>query len=532
MSAWSPLKQPAFRAIWIATLVSNIGTWMQNTGAAWLMTSLAPSSAIMVALVQTATNLPVFLLALPAGALADVVDRRRLLLFTQTWMLLCASVLGALTMTGYTTPWILLSLTLSLGLGGALNAPAWQAIIPELVPRHELPNAVALNSAGFNLARAVGPALGGLVVSALGTGPTFILNAVSFLGVLVVLFHWRRPVRESTLPAERMIAAIRTGVRYVRHAPALLVVFIRAGTFIICGCSITALLPLVARHQLMLEATGYGLLLGFFGAGAVTGAFVLPLVRQRISVDAMVALGTLLFSLSLVIMALVHQFAIVCGSLLISGAAWLTLLSSFTSNVQSLVPSWVRGRAMSVYMLIIFGGMAGGSPLWGAAAGLYGISNALLAAALGLVLGLAATARYRLSNFEDLDLSPSLHWPAPSLALPPRPEDGPVLVTVEYRIDPAQESNFAYSMRKLRNTRLRCGAIRWSLFVDAADPERYIESFIVESWMEHLRQHERVTMADKDIERAVHAFHKGNAPPRVTHFLTKGLPKGPKRKHV
>ena len=530
MSAWSPLEQPVFRAIWIATLVSNIGTWMQNTGAAWLMTSLAPS-AIMVALVQTATNLPVFLLALPAGALADLVDRRRLLLFTQAWMLLSASALGALTMTGHTTPWVLLGSTLSLGLGGALNAPAWQAIIPELVPRHELPTAVALNSAGFNLARAVGPALGGFIVSTLGTGPTFFLNAVSFLGVLIVLFRWRRPARESTLPAERMMAAMRTGVRYVRHAPALIVVFIRSGTFIICGSAIMALLPLLAKQQLRLDATGYGLMLGSFGAGAVTGAIVLPLVRRRISVDMLVALGTLLFASSLVVLALVHQFIVLCGALLVSGAAWLSILSSFTSGVQSLAPSWVRGRAMSVYMLIIFGGMAGGSPLWGTAAGFYGIPNAFLAAAFGLLAGLAATARYRLSICEGLDLSPSMHWPVPSLALAPRPEDGPVLVTVEYRIDPAEESNFTYSMRRLRNSRLRDGAIRWSLFVDAADPERYIESFIVESWMEYLRQHERVTVADSQTESIVHAFHKGCGPPRVTHLLAKALPKGRRGGH-
>ena len=312
-SAWKPLRQPLFRALWIAAAISNIGTLMQNVGAAWLMTSLA-ASPLMVALVQTATTLPVFMLALPAGALADVVDRRRVLLFTQGWMLAAAAGLGLLTLLGATTPQVLLALTFILGLGAAMNAPAWQAIVPELVDRAELPAAVALNSVGFNLARAVGPALGGLVVGAAGAGVVFLLNAASFLGVIVVLFYWERPSRKSLLPAERILGAIRTGMRYVRHTPVLRAVLLRAGAFALFGKALLALLPLLARNELGLGAVGYGVLLGAFGAGAIVGAAVLPKMRQRISVDLLAHGAIAVFAAVVIVVAYLATSASFVGS--------------------------------------------------------------------------------------------------------------------------------------------------------------------------------------------------------------------------
>ena len=286
-SVWSPLRQPVFRALWIATVASNIGTWMHDVGAGWLMTSLAPSP-LMVALVQVATNLPVFLLALPAGALADVVDRRRLLLVTQSWMLAAAVALGSLTIAGVTTPWVLLSLTFVLALGAAINAPAWQTITPELVSRQELPAAITLSGVGINAARAVGPARAGLIIAATNPGVVFLLNGVSFLGIIVVLYHWRRPPQESVLPAERFIGAMRAGMRYVRHAPALQAVLIRAGAFILFGSVLWALLPGLARFELAQGPSGYGILLGSLGLGAVAGAAILPRTRQKVSGDKLV----------------------------------------------------------------------------------------------------------------------------------------------------------------------------------------------------------------------------------------------------
>ncbi len=525
VTAWAPLRQPVFRALWIATIVSNVGTWMHITATAWLMTSLAPST-VMVALVQTATSLPIFLFALPAGVLADVLDRRRLILATQTWMAVAAATLGGLTLAGLTTPWLLLGLTLMLGLGAALNAPAWQAIVPELVRRNELMAAVALNSAGFNVARAIGPALGGLIIGIIGAGGTFLLNAGSFFGVLLVVFLWRRPPATSTLPAERMLGAMRAGLRYVRHAPALRAVFVRSAAFIVAGSALMALLPMFARRELAVTSLGYGFLVGSFGAGAVAAAGFVPTLRNRMSTDLFVVLGTLLFAGALTTMAFVHQFIIVCVTLAGGGAAWLALLSSFNSSAQAVLPSWVRGRAMAIYMLIFFGGLAGGSVLWGTAAAYIGIPRALLVAAGSLVAAFVLTARFKLSRAELLDLTPSMHWPSPAILVQPGPDDKPVLVMVEYRIDPDQADQFGMAMRRLRRTRLRDGALQWNLFVDSADPQRYVESFLVESWLEHLRQHERVTMADREIEREAAAFHKGEGLPRVTHFFAKSLPKG------
>ncbi len=522
-SAWAPLRNPAFRGLWLANVVSNVGSWMQNTAMSWLMTVMAPT-AVMVSLVQVAASLPIFLLALPAGAIADVLDRRRIIIFTQTWMLIAAAALGVLTLLGLTTPWTLLLLVLALGIGTALNAPAWQAIVPELVTREQIQPAVALNSAGFNLARAIGPALGGIVLVAFGAGVTFLINAASFLGVIIVLSGWKRPPVESALPAERIFAAMRTGIRFVRYSPALQAVFIRALAFIFFASSLMALLPLFARDHLRAGPSGYGLLLGFFGAGAVAGAAVLPMVRRKISLNALATFTNLIFAASLISFAMFPIFVVDSIAMLLCGAAWLALLSNFNSSVQSIAPAWVRGRCLAVYMLIFFGGMSVSSFIWGAVANHLGIPAAFHISAFGLVAGLAATYRLRLISGERLDLTPSLHWPVPALTLDPHPKDGPVMVEIQYRVDPDDWQEFGIALSKLRRARLRGGAFRWALFVDLEHPEIYKETFFVESWLEHLRQHERQTVTDREIERKAYSFNKDRGRPKVTHLLAKALP--------
>lgn len=517
-TAWEPLRQPLFRALWIAAVTSNIGTWMQEVAAAWLMTSLT-ESPILVALLQTALSLPFFLLALPAGALADMIDRRRMLLFTQLWMLAAAAVLGLLTIAGITTPWVLLALTFALGLGTAMNMPVWQAIVPEVVPRPSLPAAVALNGVGINLGRAVGPALGGLIVAALGPGAVFLLNAASFIGVIIVLYGWRRTPPENTFPKERVFNAVRSGMRYVQYAPALRVVLVRIGLFVVCGSALWALLPLVARRQLGLDATGYGLLMGSLGLGAVVGALLLPQVRRSVSLDRLVAGATLLFATVTVMLATQRSILLLSAVMIVGGAAWITLISSFNTAAQMAVPAWVRARALAVYLLIFQGGMAGGSLLWGAVAARAGVSLALTGAALGLVVGLAAALRYRLESGEALDLAPSLHWSDPVTAIDLRPEQGPVLVTVEYHIDPQQAPAFTAALAELGRVRRRDGAFRWEVFCDVANPRRYIELFFVDSWAEHLRQHTRMTNADRAIETRVRSFHLGDDAPTVSHLV-------------
>lgn len=517
-SAWSPLRHPLFRMLWIAAVASNVGTWMQNVGGVWLMTSLTPSP-LMVALMQTATSLPVFLVGLPAGAMADIVDRRRLLLFWQGWMLVAAMALGVTTFLHAVTPWLLLFLTFMLGLGTAMNAPAWQAIVPELVPRSELLGAVTLNGVGVNLARAVGPALGGIIVAAAGPGAVFLLNAASFVGVMFVLYKWKRVPQKSALPTERFIGAIRSGMRYVQYAPELRAVLVRAAVFISCASALWALLPLVARQQLKLDSFGYGVLLGCLGVGAVTGAFMLPKIRRQFSTDRLLVGATILYAIANLAVAYLNNLVLVCAALLVAGVSWIAMMSSLNAAAQLAVPGWVQARSLGVYQLVFQGGIAAGSAVWGIIAEHFGNSIALLGATIGLILGLVAALRYRLIAGEKLDLTPSSHWSEPNVVIELRPDDGPVLITVEYHIDLKQSPEFAKAMHDVSISRRRDGAIRWGLFHDTAIPHRYLETFVVESWAEHLRQHERVTIADRAAQERASSFHVGDAPPVVSHLI-------------
>lgn len=524
VSAFGPLSEPLFRALWIATIASNVGTWIQDVGAAWLMTTLAPSP-VMVAMVRAANSLPLFLLALPAGALADVVDRRRLLLFSQVWMLVAAAALGVLTLAGLITPALLLALTFALGIGAALNAPAWQAIVPEVVPTAQLHEAVSLNSMSVNLARAVGPAIGGLLIAVTGIAATFLLNAASFFGVILVLYRWRRVPSESVLPAERVAGAMRAGVRYVRHAPRVRVLLLRSAVFVLFASALWSLLPVLARFELGRGPAGYGILLGFFGLGAVTGAALLPQLRQRWTLNRLVTGAIVVFAAMLFMLAGARNLGVSELAMTIAGAAWLTVLSSFNASLHALVPAWVRGRAMAFSILVFFGGMVAGSALWGLVAAAMGVREALAIAGAGTLVGLALTARYRLRGGKGLDLSPSVHWPTPAVFNVPQPDQGPVVVTVEYAIDPTRRVDFVHAMGRVQRIRRRDGAISWGLLGDVADPARFVETFVVESWLEHLRQHQRVTVSDRaSLERA-RAFHVGTVPPRVTHFLVEQLPK-------
>jgi len=516
-STWSPLRQPLFRALWIAAVASNIGTWMQNVGAAWLMTSLAPTPA-MVALVQAATTLPVFLVGVPAGAIADVVDRRSLLLATQGWMLCTAALLGALTLLNAITPWSLLLLTFALGLGAAMNAPAWQAIIPELV-QDDLKGAVTLNGIGYNVARAVGPALGGAVVAAFGSGAVFVLNACSFLGVMIVLYRWQRPADPSGLPAEDVFGAMRAGVRYVRHSPPVHGVLLRTGAFIFGGSALWALLPLVAREELRVGATGYGVMLGCLGVGAVGGGLILPKIERQFSTDTLLTLAVVLFALATAGPVYAQQFPVLSLVLIIGGSAWIAIMSTFNVAAQVTVPAWVRARALAVYGIIAQGGVAIGSAFWGLVAERVSLSTTLILAAATLVASTAVTLRYRLRFEEPIDLTPSEHWPEPIFRTEPEPDAGPVLITVEYTIDPGRAQNFVTAMCDVRTLRLRDGAYRWGLYNDTAAPSRFVETFVVESWAEHVRQHGRVTVADRDVEEVARAFHVGAAPPIISHLI-------------
>jgi len=498
---------------------------MHEVGAAWLMTSLT-MSPFTVSLIQTATTLPIFMVALPAGALADIVDRRRLLIFTQVWMLIAAFGLGITTLAGFVSPPVLLFFVFVLSLGAAINGPAWQAIIPELVSREEMPSAVTLGSVGFNIARAIGPALGGFVVSLVGPGFTFLLNAISFCGVVLVLKRWRRSPQESTLPAERLIGAMRTGLRYVRNAPRVQSVLVHTLIFSVFTCALWAFLPIIAREYLQLSSVGYGMLLGFFGSGALVGAYLIPRIKARFSLNTIVAGTTALMALVITGLATIRSFIIVLAMMAAGGMAWLILISVFSIAVQAVIPSWVRGRVLSVFMLVFFGGFAGGSMLWGALAVTVGIPYTLVGVSILLLIGIILTQKYKLPTGDDLDLTPIQQLPSYLVTKGITNEERPVLVVIDRKIDRRQEGKFLEAVRPLKMLRLRDGAIRWNLFRDITDPSHFIESFIVESWIEYLRQNERSTVSDREIEERVNAFHISDVPYETHHYIAEQIIKG------
>ncbi|PYP55009.1 MAG: MFS transporter [Gemmatimonadetes bacterium] len=516
-SAWSPLRRPLFRNLWIADVASNIGTWMHDAAAAWLMTLLAPSP-LLVSLVQAATTLPLFLLALPAGALADIFDRRRILLIAQVWWFLTTAVLGVLTITGVIQPWMLLVITLAIGAGSAIDLPAWQAIIPETVPREELPAAVGLGSIAINIARATGPALAGVIIVAGGPGPVFFVNAVSVLGVFFVLWRWRRKPVRATLPAERLASAMRAGVRYVRFAPALRTVVVRTAAFVGFASALWALLPLVVKVSLSRGPVSYGALVGSLGLGGLLGASLLPTWRKRWSTDAITAVATAAFALGCLSLAWVTAFPLLIGAMVIAGAGWLTTLSSLILAAQRGAAEWVRGRALSISTLTLFGSLAIGALLWGIVATRAGTQWALTGAGIALLLGLGLIPRFRLATAEADNLEHSQNWPDPVVAGNLDAEAGPVLVTVEYIVQVDQRAAFVDAMRsQLRPIRSRDGAVFWELFVDSADPRRCVECWLVESWAEHLRQHDRTTQSDRDVEERIRALVVGRE--RTTHYI-------------
>jgi MFS family permease len=402
-SPWAPLGEPLFRSLWIASVISYTGTWMQNVGAGWLMTQMT-MNPLMIGMVQTAAALPVFLVILPAGALADMVDRRRFLLRTQAWMVLASATLGVLTLTGFVGPWVLLLFTFLLGLGAVMNDPAWQAITPELVPAKQHASAVALNSAGFNVARAVGPALGGVIVAAVGCGTTFLLNALSFFGVILFLYRWKRPVEPAPKKPRRMWPAIGDGFAYVRESGLAKSILLRTGTFSVAAVAMLALLPIIARP---FGARGYGALLGCFGLGALVGAGLMPQVRERLSVDGLVAAAIVVFAGMTFAAGRAGSFLPLCAVMLVAGGAWIGILACLNVAAQTMCPSYLRARALSFYLLVLQGGMALGATMWGALAKRIGVPDALAVAAVVLALGVLALRGHRITA-NELDLSPAV----------------------------------------------------------------------------------------------------------------------------
>ncbi len=527
-SAFGPLKIPLFRDRWIASTVSSLGTWMQDTAGTWLMTVLT-TSPLLIALMQTAASLPVLFLGLLAGATADIYERRRLLIFWQCWMLASVAVLAVLTFVGVITPVTLLLFTFLLNIGSAMNNPAWQAIVPELVPREEIPNAVTLNAASNNIARALGPALGGLMIAAFavphkGAGWVFALNSASFAGVIWILWRWKRqPMYKSALPAERIAGSVRSGLRYLRYAPDLQGPLIRAFAFTFFVSAVWSLLALVAKKDLHRGAMGYGILNGCLGLGAVIGATLLAKIRKRVDADTLLTATTLYYIATLLILALVKIPAVIIVALIGAGFAWTTTMSTLNVSVQLSVPAWVYARALGAYLMTFQGGLALGSVLWGAIAERSSTRVALICAAIGLGASFPFTRRIHILKGLLPDLTP-YRWkrPLPGFAANPDPDAGPVRISVEYDIPLEKYAEFTHVIHSLEAVRLRGGAVRWGIYRDAARPEHLNETFIMESWLDFLRSRERMTAADQAIRAQVYALHRGEEPPKITYQIWAG----------
>ena len=511
-------RHPAFAVIWIATVVANVGTWMYNAASGWLMISLDPDP-LVVSLVQVATTLPMFLFALPAGALADIVDKRRLLIVVEGAGTLLAAIFAALVGLGQVTSWTLLLFTFLIGVTGALTAPAWQSIVPQLVPRQDLASAVAANSVGINVSRAIGPALGGVIIGLLGIAAPFWINAASNLAVIWALLWWSAPAAgPGRLPAERFSSALRTGFRHARHNPHLRATVIRAVAFFPFASAYWALLPLIARTQIAGGPELYGLLLGAIGIGAVGGAFALPRLKAMFGPDLIVAAGTVATAASLVLFGIARAQGVALAASLMAGISWIAVLANLNVSAQVALPDWVRGRGLALVVTAFFGAMTAGSAIWGEVAAVAGLPAALFVAAAGAVLAIPLARRWKLQTGAGIDLAASLHWPTPVVTYGISNDSGPVMVIVEYSL--AAERNrdeFLAALERLSHERRRDGAYAWGVFEDTATKGRFVETFLVESWLEHLRQHERVTNADRVVQDRLHQLLAGA--PTVTHYV-------------
>lgn len=522
-SALAPLRHRLFRLLWGANVVVSLGVWMQSTSAGWMMTSLSPN-ALMVSLVQAATVIPVFLFALPAGAIADIVDRRLFILGTQTWMLIAATILTLTTLGHLTGPWALLTLTFAIGLGSAMNSPAWGSVMAEAVPRSDLVQAIALNGVGFNIARAVGPAIAGFLLLAGGPGLTFGLNALSYLAVIGALLTWRRRRRPSALPRENFVGAMRAGMRFVRHTPAMRAATLRACAFFAPAAAPWAMLPLVVREQLGLGAGVYGILLGLMGIGGVTAGLLLPQLRQRFTRGNVVFVSSLMSCLGMLILGLSRHWFPAAFGMLIFGLGWVAASSVTQGAAQMSAPAWVRARALAIYQLSFNFALAAGTFFWGWLGTQVGLTAAMVTAA---VSGAVLAGLVRGFSIDPAEIVVAGLTPAVPVAESVAPAFEPTLVhtrgrvleSQHYRIDPHRRQAFLEVMADLHDVRGRGGAVMWHLGEDVSDPDHWVEFWWLENWTDHLREAGRLSAEDRAIVARALAFHNDAAAPPMQRLL-------------
>jgi len=504
--AFAPFQNRAFRWLWIGVLISWTGTWMQTVGAQWLVVD-APNAATLVSLVQAATTLPIMMLALPGGVLADSFDRRWLLFAIQVYFFGVGILLAVLTAAGQMPPALLIAFTFLLGAGAAVQLPTWAATVPELVPRTQLRAASRLDLVSVNVSRAVGPALAGVVIAHLGGVPVvFALNAASVVFLAVALLLWRRRSMEP-LSRERFVPALRAGGRYVWHEPVVRRIMLRAIMFVAPAMGLWALLPVIASQHLQVGADGFGALFAALGTGAIVGAVLLGRLKNSVSTNTILTAGGVLYAAALAVIILVPGFPIALATLVLSGVGWMAMTSTLQAEMQLVLPGWVRARGMALYTVIFMGSQTVGALVWGIFANRVGLQPAVLASGVLVLLGVAAGLLWRLPETGHLDPQPAVYWGDPQLAFEPEPKTGPVMVAVHFTVAPERQADFLEAMGELRRSRLRTGATRWELYRDGERPNQFVETFRVPSWEEHLRQHEgRLTATDQAIEEAALAF--------------------------
>ncbi|TKB20541.1 MAG: MFS transporter [Mesorhizobium sp.] len=518
VSALAPFRHGIFRAVWSASLVSNFGGLIQGVGAAWMMTTIATSS-YQVALVQASTTLPIMLFALIAGAIADSFNRRKVMLVAQTFMLVVSALLTVFTWFGWMTPWTLLAFTFLIDSGTALNSPSWQASVGDMVPRAKVPAAIALNSMGFNITRSVGPAIGGVIVAAAGAAAAFAANAISYIGLIVVLFRWKPEMPAPTLPREALGAAMGAGLRYVAMSPNIGKVLARGSAFGFSAGAVLALLPLVARDVVKGDALTYGIMLGAFGIGAVGGALISVRLRQLLSSETMVRAAFAGFALCALNAAVSHNAWQTSAGLLIGGACWVIALSHFNVTVQMSTPRWVVGRVLSIYQTATFGGIALGSWIWGVVADAHGAETALMAAAVAMLAGGAIGLFLPLPKQTVLNLDPLNRFKEPMLSLDLKPRSGPIAIMIEYIIREEDVPEFLATMAERGRIRRRDGARNWTLARDLENPGIWIEHYHTPTWVEYIRHNRRATYADAVVGERIRALHSGENPPRVRRMI-------------
>jgi len=524
-AAFAPLADPVFRTLWVVWFTANICMSMNDVAAAWLMTSLT-TSPVMVALVQTAATLPVFLLGLPSGALADILDRRRYFVVTQFWVAATALLLCLAIVSDAINPTLLLLLVFANGIGLAMRWPVYSAIVPGLVPRVQLPAALALNGLAMNASRIAGPVLAGALIAGAGTAWVFVVNAVLSVIAGFLILRWTTVEEPSALPGERFLGAMRVGVQYVRQSAAMRAVLVRVMNFFGQSTALIALLPLVARGMHGGSAGTYTLLFASLGFGAILSVFMLPHMRHRRTRDELIRDGSVVQAAAMIAAGFAPNVYVAVPVMVVAGMAWLTVANSISIAAQLALPNWVRARGMSTFQVALMGGAGAGAALWGQVAALTDVRTSLAVAAVTGVAALWLTRGYKVEGGAEEDLTPSQSWKAPVTALPVEPDAGPVMTTIEYRIDPARADEFRAVMQESRRSRLRQGALSWELFRDTNDPGRYLEYFVDESWVEHLRRFDRVTAADVALRARRLAFHLGEQPPVVTRYIAEPVRHG------